>query len=125
MTVGGQGQVGDPRQALTHQPRESASHERSDRRTRGLGQTQHVGQRHRLARFRQDLDQLLARKFRDLAANQYDLEAYDQAIDLYTQALTHVPGDPAALTGRADAYQAGGELKKAAADRDQAKQAGG
>jgi hypothetical protein len=77
------------------------------------------------ARFRRDLDQLLARKYRDLAANQYDLEAYDEAIDLYTQALTHVPGDPAALTGRADAYQAASELKKAAADREQAKQADG
>jgi tetratricopeptide (TPR) repeat protein len=76
-------------------------------------------------RFRQDLDELLARKYSALAANQYELEAYDEAIDLYTLALGHVPTDSVALTGRADAYQAAGELKKAAADRRAAKRVAG
>jgi tetratricopeptide (TPR) repeat protein len=72
--------------------------------------------------FQQALDQLLAGHYAQLAANHYDLTAYDQAIRLYTQALSHAPNDQAALTGRADAYQAVGQLKKAAADRKKARQ---
>jgi tetratricopeptide (TPR) repeat protein len=76
-------------------------------------------------RFGQDLDRLLAHKYRDVADNQYDLGAFQEAVDLYTRALQRLPGDPAALTGRADAYQAAGELKKAAADRALARRADG
>jgi len=39
-------------------------------------------------RFRRDLDQLLACKYLDLAANQYDLESYDEAIQFGVQELT-------------------------------------
>jgi tetratricopeptide (TPR) repeat protein len=76
------------------------------------------------ARFREDLDRLLGRKYADLAANRYDVGAYDEAIRLFTLALKHLPGDPATLAARADAYQAAGELDKAADDLRQARQAG-
>jgi hypothetical protein len=71
---------------------------------------------------RRDLDQLLAKEYSALAANQFALAAHSDAIDSYTQALRYLPGDAAALKGRADAYEADGKPKLAAKDRQKARE---
>lgn len=71
---------------------------------------------------RSSLDQLLATKYGDLAANQLALEEHNEAIESYTKALDYLPHDPDAHQGRAQAYEAAGKPKLAAADRKRAKE---
>jgi tetratricopeptide (TPR) repeat protein len=73
-------------------------------------------------RFRRDLRRLLARLCTQLGKDHFQVEAYDDAISAHTQALAYDPNHAAALQGRSDAYQAAGELEKAAADRARAAQ---
>ncbi len=74
------------------------------------------------ASLRQDLNRRLAQRYRELAAAHFAVAAYPKAIEHYSQALSYDPDDDAALEGRADAYQAAGDLEKAMADRKRAAQ---
>jgi len=71
---------------------------------------------------RQSLDQFLAKKYADLAANQLALKDHGDAIDSYTKSLGYLPHDAAVLKGRAEAYEAAGKPKLAAEDRKRARE---
>lgn len=71
--------------------------------------------------FRRDLHSLAARKYRDFALAQQALGSHSAAVELFTAALAHAPGDSATLAARAVSYDALGEKKRAQADRAAAK----
>ena len=66
--------------------------------------------------FQRDLELVLAKKYLEFAELQQQLDRHDDAVKLYTEAITHDPQSTSAFLGRAKSHEALGQGDSAAAD---------